>query len=422
MLDAKDLRGNFEDIKRKLVRRGEDYGIDAFLELDKKRRQLIGEAEELKAHQNTVSKQVPILKKEGKDVTAIFEEMKEISEKVKTYDAKIKEIDDNIENLLLSIPNTPSDLVKDGKDESENEEIKKWGEPRVFNFEPKPHWDLGRDLDILDSETAGKVTGTRFMLYKGFGARLERALMNFFLDYHGKNGYTEVFGPTIVHRRSMIGTGQLPKFEEDAFKIENSEYFLIPTAEVPITNIHREEILDGSRLPIKYCAYSSCFRREAGSAGRDTRGLIRQHQFQKVELVKYASPETSYSELESMVLEVEKLLQMLELPYRIVCLCSGDMGFSAAMTYDIEFWMPSYLRYVEISSCTNFEGYQARRADIKFKNSPKDKAQYVHTLNGSGIPLGRTVAAILENFQNEDGTVTIPKVLVPYMGGETVIK
>lgn len=422
MLDAKDLRGNFEDIKRKLVRRGEDYGIDAFLELDKKRRQLIGEAEELKAHQNTVSKQVPILKKEGKDVTAIFEEMKEISEKVKTYDAKIKEIDDNIENLLLSIPNTPSDLVKDGKDESENEEIKKWGEPRVFNFEPKPHWDLGRDLDILDSETAGKVTGTRFMLYKGFGARLERALMNFFLDYHGKNGYTEVFGPTIVHRRSMIGTGQLPKFEEDAFKIENSEYFLIPTAEVPITNIHREEILDGSRLPIKYCAYSSCFRREAGSAGRDTRGLIRQHQFQKVELVKYASPETSYSELESMVLEVEKLLQMLELPYRVVCLCSGDMGFSAAMTYDIEFWMPSYLRYVEISSCTNFEGYQARRADIKFKNSPKDKAQYVHTLNGSGIPLGRTVAAILENFQNEDGTVTIPKVLVPYMGGETVIK
>ena len=299
-------------------------------------------------------------------------------------------------------------------------EIRRWGEPRKFDFEPKPHWELGESLDILDPETAAKVTGARFHFYKGLGARLERAIVNFFLDTHTKHGYTEVFPPYMVNRASMTGTGQLPKFEEDAFKVANDDYFLIPTAEVPVTNMFMNDILDGSQLPIKFCAYSACFRAEAGSAGRDTRGLIRQHQFNKVELVKFADPEKSYEELESLTNDAERVLQLLGLPYRVVALSTGDLGFSSAKTYDIEVWMPSYGRYVEISSCSNFEDFQARRAQIRFRRTPKDKPMLVHTLNGSGVAVGRTTAAILENFQNADGSVTVPEVLVPYMGTDII--
>lgn len=418
MLDVKKLRSDFEGVKAALAKRHKDYHLENFIDLDKKRRELLGEVEALKAKQNTVSRQIPVLKKEGKDVSEIMTEMKGISDKVKELDVQVKEIDDEIEAFLLSVPNTPNELVPDGVDDSENQELRKWGEPTKFDFEPKPHWEIGMEYDILDPETAGKVTGTRFTFYKGLGARLERAVINFMLDTHGnEHGYTEVFPPFMVHRRSMQGTGQLPKFEEDAFKVMGTDYFLVPTAEVPVTNMYREEILDGNKLPIKHCAYTACFRAEAGSAGRDTRGLIRQHQFNKVELVKFARPENSYEELEKLTNDAEHILQLLGIPYRVVRLCSGDLGFSSAMTYDIEVWMPSYNRYVEISSCSNFEDYQARRANIKYKDNVKDKAQYIHTLNGSGLAAGRTTAAILENFQQADGSVVIPDVLVPYMGG-----
>lgn len=422
MLDIKLIKENPEYYKKRLADRQKNYDadIDALMTLDTERRSLIADVETKKANQNAINKQIPQMKKEGKDVTPIFEQMKEISAVIKKDDERVGEIDAQIENILLSIPNIPHPSVPVGADDKDNQEIRKSGTPREFGFEPKAHWDIGKDLGILDPDSAAKVTGARFHFYKGLGARLERAVINFYLDNHTASGYTEVFPPYMVNRDSMRGTGQLPKFEEDAFKITNDDYFLIPTAEVPVTNMHKREILDGARLPIKYCAYSACFRAEAGSAGRDTRGLIRQHQFNKVELVKFANPENSYDELEALTNDAASKLDMLGLPYRVVLLCTGDMGFSSAKTYDIEVYMPSYGRYVEISSCSNFEDYQARRADIKFKNDPKDKAKYVHTLNGSGLAIGRTVAAILENYQNEDGSVTVPQALVKYMGCEVI--
>lgn len=416
MLDIKILRQEPEKIKQALINRNSDIDITPAIELDKNRREILAVVESKKAKQNEISKKIPQMKKNGEDVAPIFAEMKELSNEIKEDDEKVREIDEKLRDFMLKIPNIPSDTTPVGKDDSENIEIRKWSEPTKFNFEPKAHWDIGTDLDILDFERGTKIAGTRFTVYKGLGARLERAVISYFLQTHTEeSGYTEILPPYMVNRASMTGTGQLPKFEEDAFKVSNNGYFLIPTAEVPVTNLHRDEILDGTKLPIKYCAYSACFRAEAGSAGRDTRGLIRQHQFNKIELVKFSRPEDSYKELESLTNDAEKLLQGLNLPYRVVALSTGDIGFSSAKTYDLEVWMPSYGRYVEISSCSNFEDYQARRANIRFKDSPKDKAQLVHTLNGSGLAVGRTVAAILENYQNEDGTVTIPDVLVPFM-------
>ena len=423
MLDLKLIRGETDRVKKALARRKEVVDIDAIIEIDDKRRALLVEAEALKAKQNEVTKQIPVMKKEGKDTTEVFAQMKEISEKIKELDAKTREVEDELNRMMLTIPNIPSDDVPDGDTDEDNIEIRKFGEPKDFGFEPKPHWDLGKDLGILDADTAAKITGARFTVYKDAGARLERAVINYYLDTHTeKNGYTEVFPPFMVHRNSMVGTGQLPKFEEDAFKVSDTDYFLVPTAEVPVTNMYREQILDAKDLPIKHVAYTACFRAEAGSAGRDTRGLIRQHQFNKVELVKFTKPEDSYEELEKLTNDAEKVLQGLGLPYRVVRICIGDLGFTAAKKYDIEVWMPSYGRYVEISSCSNFEDFQARRANIKYKDGQGSKAQFVHTLNGSGVAVGRTVAAIIENYQNEDGSITVPEVLVPYMGGKTVIK
>lgn len=423
MLDIKILRQEPERIKEALKKRNNDLDIEPAIVLDKERRAILTEVEQKKAKQNEISKQIPQLKKAGENTDSIFVEMKELSNEIKADDEKVREIDEKLQNFMLRIPNIPNAEVPVGADDSENVEIRKFGEPRKFDFEPKAHWDIGTDLDILDFERGTKVAGTRFTVYKGLGARLERAVIQFFLNTHAdESGYKEILPPYMVNRASMTGTGQLPKFEEDAFKVVNNGYFLIPTAEVPVTNLHRDEILDGNILPIKYCAYSACFRAEAGSAGRDTRGLIRQHQFNKVELVKFVKPENSYDELEKLTNDAEKLLQLLNIPYRVVCLSTGDLGFSSAKTYDIEVWLPSYGRYVEISSCSNFEDYQARRANIRYKDNPKDKAQFVHTLNGSGLAVGRTVAAILENYQNEDGTVTIPDVLVPYMGKEKISK
>ena len=415
MLDIKIIRENPDKVKAALKTRNADYDsyIDEILEIDEKRRKLSTE-------QNKVSKQIPIMKKKGENTDAVMAEMKEISEKIKNDNAVISELETKQRDTLLRIPNIPSETTPIGKDDSENVELRKWGEPSKFDFEPLAHWDIGKNLGILDPETAAKVTGARFHFYKGLGARLERAVISYFLNTHTENGYTEVLPPYMVNRASMTGTGQLPKFEEDAFRVANNDYFLIPTAEVPVTNMHRDEILSGDKLPIKYCAYSACFRAEAGSAGRDQRGLIRQHQFNKVELVKFVDPATSYDELEKLTNDAERVLQGLGLPYRVVALSTGDIGFSSAKTYDIEVWMPSYNRYVEISSCSNFEDYQARRAAIRFKNSPKDKAQFVHTLNGSGVAVGRTVAAILENYQNADGSVTIPEALVPFMGTDII--
>jgi len=422
MLDIKLIRGETEKVKEKLARRKENVDIDAVIAIDDRRRALLVEAEALKAKQNEVTKLIPQMKKEGKDASAVLAEMKEISEKIKGLDSQIRDVEEELKNIMLTIPNIPNDDVPDGDTDEDNVEIRKFGEPKNFSFEPKAHWDLGKNLGVLDPDTAAKITGARFTVYKDTAARLERAVVNYFLDTHTeKHGYTEVFPPFMVHRNSMIGTGQLPKFEEDAFKVQDTEYFLVPTAEVPVTNMYREQILDGSSLPIKHVAYTACFRAEAGSAGRDTRGLIRQHQFNKVELVKFAKPEESYEELEKLTRDAEAVLQGLGLPYRVVQICIGDLGFTAAKKYDIEVWMPSYGRYVEISSCSNFEDFQARRANIKYKDGQGGKAQFVHTLNGSGVAVGRTVAAIMENYQNEDGTVTIPEALVPYMGGKTVI-
>lgn len=421
MLDIKLIRENPEMVKAAMKTRNKDMDavVDEVLEIDAKRRELMKATDALKQEQNAASKKIPQIKKEGGDISEIMERMNEIKAVIKADDAKIAELDARQKALIYEFPNVPNSSVPVGKDDSENVEIRRWGEPRKFDFDYKAHWDIGADLGILDPETAAKVTGTRFHFYKGLGARLERAIVSFFLNTHIENGYTEILPPFLVNRASMTGTGQLPKFEEDAFKTTD-DLFLIPTAEVPVTNMHRDEILDGAQLPIKYCAYSACFRAEAGSAGRDTRGLIRQHQFNKVELVKFVDPETSYDELEKLTNDAERVLQLLGLPYRVVCLSTGDIGFSSAKTYDIEVWMPSYNRYVEISSCSNFEDFQARRAAIRFKKDSKSKAQLVHTLNGSGVAVGRTTAAILENYQNEDGSVTIPDVLVPYMGTDII--
>ena len=424
MIDIKVIRSNPEKVKQFVKNRNGnlDAEIDNLLSIDDKRRILTGQVEKMKAQQNNASKKIPQIKKEGGDISPIMAEMKELSENIKRIDAELCELEESQKNIVLMIPNMPHESVPIGTDDSQNKEVRKWGEPTKFDFDPKAHWDIGSDLDILDPETAAKVTGARFHFYKGLGARLERSIINFYLDTHTDHGYREIFPPYMVNRASMIGTGQLPKFEDDAFKLANMDYFLIPTAEVPVTNMHRDEILDGTKLPIKYCAYSACFRAEAGSAGRDTRGLIRQHQFNKVELVKFVKPDNSYDELEALTNDAERVLQALGLPYRVVCLCTGDLGFSSAKTYDIEVWLPSYNRYCEISSCSNFEDFQARRASIRYKDDAKDKAKLVHTLNGSGVAIGRTVAAIIENYQNDDGSVTVPEVLRPYMRCDKIEK
>ncbi len=422
MLDIRRIRKDPQALVTAMEnRRNKGADVSALLEADEKRRAVLVETEALKAKKNAVSAEIPQRKKAGEDVSSLMEDMKEVGARIKELDAQVAAYDEQIQAALYDIPNIPHESVPIGADDTENEEIRRWSEPTKFSFEPKAHWDLGESLDILDFATAAKVTGARFTFYRGMGARLERAIINFFLDTHTcESGYTEIFPPYMVNRASMTGTGQLPKFEEDAFKVANTDYFLIPTAEVPVTNMFRDQILNGEDMTLKFCAYSACFRAEAGSAGRDTRGLIRQHQFNKVELVKFAKPEDSYNELESLTNDAEKVLQKLGLPYRVVNLSTGDLGFSSAKTYDIEVWMPSYGRYVEISSCSNFEDFQARRASIRFRRGPKEKPELVHTLNGSGVAVGRTVAAILENYQQADGTVKIPKVLVPYMGANVI--
>ncbi len=424
MLDLKYLRNNFEEVKRVLQHRGEDLtALDSFEELDVKRRELIANVEKLKSKRNEVSEQVAALKREKKDADSLIAEMRVVGDEIKGIDEELREVEAKLDILLLSIPNIPHESVPVGDSEDDNVPIRHWGEVPQFDFEPKPHWDVATDLDIVDFERAAKVTGSRFAFYKGLGARLERALASFMLDLHiEEHGYTELMTPFIVNRASMTGTGQLPKFEEDAFRIESEDYFLIPTAEVPVTNYHRDEILNGDDLPLSYVAYTACFRSEAGSAGRDTRGLIRQHQFNKVELVKLVKPEDSYQELENLTGHAEKVLQLLGLPYRVLSMCTADLGFTAAKKYDLEVWLPSYGTYREISSCSNFEAFQGRRANIRFRRDPKGKPEHVHTLNGSGLAIGRTVAAILENYQQEDGSVVIPEALRPYMRGVEVIK
>ncbi|WP_186576846.1 serine--tRNA ligase [Aquibacillus kalidii] len=424
MLDMKYLRSNFDEVKAKLQNRGEDLSdLDKFGDLDAKRRQLIAETEELKAKRNDVSKQISVLKKEKKDAEAMIVEMREVGDKVKQIDTELKQVEEELETLLLSIPNIPHETTPIGESEDDNVEVRKWGETPSFDFESQAHWDLATNLDILDFERASKVTGSRFVFYKGLGARLERALINFMMDLHAEeHGYTEMLPPYMVNRTSMTGTGQLPKFEEDAFKVQDWDYFLVPTAEVPVTNYYRDDILSAERLPQKFVAFSASFRSEAGSAGRDTRGLIRQHQFNKVELVQFVKPEESYQVLEELTGHAEKVLQLLQLPYRVMSMCTGDLGFTAAKKYDIEVWMPSNDTYREISSCSNFEDFQARRAGIRFRREEKGKPEFVHTLNGSGLALGRTVAAIIENYQQADGTIVVPDVLKPYMGGKDVIK
>ncbi|SET04131.1 serine--tRNA ligase [Anaerobranca gottschalkii] len=423
MLDLKVIRQNPEIVKKALTNRGEDpQVIDKILELDNQRRENLTKVEMLKKLRNETSQEISKLKKEKIDCEDKILKMREVGEEIKELDDLVREIDEKMMNVLLRIPNIPHESVPVGGSEEDNVEVKRFGEPPKFNFQPKAHWDIGADLDIIDFERAGKVTGSRFTFLKGLGAKLERALINFMIDTHIQNGYTEILPPFMVNEESLKGTGQLPKFEEDAFKVTNNGYYLIPTAEVPVTNYHKDEIIDGDKLPILYTAYSPCFRAEAGAHGRDTRGLIRQHQFNKVELVKFSHPEKSYEELEKLLLDAERILQALGLHYRVVTLCTGDLGFSAAKTYDIEVWLPSFNTFREISSCSNFEDFQARRANIKFRPQPKEKAQYLHTLNGSGLAVGRTLAAILENYQQEDGSVLIPKVLQPYMGIEKITK
>ena len=420
MLDIKKFRIDSENFIAGIKRRGKgDFGSGSLAKLDEQRRAILKEVEALKNKKKTESAKIPELKKQGQDVDGLLAEMKKISDKTKELDKEVAEIEDKIEDLLLGIPNIPHESVPDGKDDSANVEIRKIGEVPVKNFREQAHWELGDKLDILDFERAGKITGSRFTVYKGLGARLERSVINFMLNTHVDNGYTEVMTPFMVNRRAMTGTGQLPKFEEDLFAVNAKDYFLIPTAEVPVTNLHSGEILNVEEVPKNYVAYTACFRKEAGAAGRDTKGLIRQHQFNKVELVKLVQPENSYEELDKLLANAESILKKLELPYRVVKLCTGDLGFSAAMTYDIEVWMPSYGRYVEISSCSNFEDYQARRANIRMRNAD-NKPVFVHTLNGSGLAVGRTVAAILENCQQEDGSIKVPDVLQSYMGRDLI--
>lgn len=419
MLDIKRIRQESAKVEELLKRRGE-YSLGPVLELDEKRRSILSQVEAMKAEQNKASKAIGAKKAAGEDPSAEFAALRELSAKIKSFDEELSVVDNQIKDVLLCIPNTPNEKVVVGKDDSDNVVVRTWGEPTKFDFEPKAHWDLCTDLDILDFERAVKISGARFSMFKGLGARLERSLINFMLHLHTVEGpYTEILPPLMVSRESMTATGQLPKFEEDAFNVKNNDFFMIPTAEVPVTNIHRGEILPYEALPVYYTAYTPCFRAEAGSAGRDTRGLIRNHQFDKVELVKLAHPDNSYEELESLTANAERILQTLEIPYRVVMLSTGDLGFSSAMTYDIEVWLPSYNRYVEISSCSNFEDYQARRGNIRFKD--KDgKVKFVHTLNGSGLAVGRTFSALVENYQREDGSIAIPKALVPFFGAEEI--
>lgn len=418
MLDVRYIAENAEEVKAKLANRSGSYDVDKVKDLYFKRKELLVETEQRKAMRNKVSDEIAQIKRNKGDATALIAEMKTLGEEIKQFDAQLAEIEPALKEAVLSIPNVPHESTPIGKDESCNVEVRRFGQPRKADFPLKPHWDLGTDLGILDPATAAKISGARFTVYRGLGARLERSITNFMLDCHTANGYTEILPPFMVNRDSMYGTGQLPKFEDDAFSLKNNGYFLIPTAEVPVTNMHRGEVLDEKSLPIKYCSYTACFRAEAGSAGRDTRGLIRQHQFNKVELVKFTRPETSLDELEKLTADAESILQKLGLPYRVVSLCTGDIGFSSGKTYDIEVWMPSYNRYVEISSCSDFFDYQARRMNIKFKG--ENGSAFVHTLNGSGLAVGRTTAAILENYQNADGSVTVPEALRPYMGTDVI--
>jgi seryl-tRNA synthetase len=419
MLDLKFVCDNIETVEKKLKLRNSKVDLTEVISLAAERRSTIKESEALKARKNAVSAQIAVMKRNKENADALIAEMKEEGEKIKALDERLAEVEARLNELMYTIPNLIDDSVPYGTDSSENVEVRRFSEPREFDFEPLPHWDIGDNLGILSAADAAKITGARFTVYRGLGARLERSVINFMLDTHTANGYTEVFTPFMVNRDSMYGTGQLPKFEEDMFAVKNTNYFLIPTAEVPVTNLHRGEILKASDLTIKYCAYSACFRAEAGSAGRDTRGLIRQHQFNKVELVKFAHPDKSWEELETLTRDAERILQLLKLPYRVVCLCSGDIGFSSAKTYDIEVYMPSYGRYVEISSCSNFVDFQARRAGIKFRDED-GRVKLAHTLNGSGLAVGRTVAAILENYQNAGGSVTVPEALRPYMGVDII--
>ena len=422
MLDIKRIREDYDNVKAAVEKRCKgDFGLSEVPGLDSQRREILLKVEQMKNRQNTVSREIPKLKKAGEDTAAVMAEMKELSAEIKELDAKLTEIEKKLKDTLLGIPNTPYKDVQTGEDDSDNLELRKFHEPRNFSFEPKAHWDIGTDLDILDFDRAAKISGARFTVYKGLGARLERAVISFMLDLHTiDQDYVEILPPFMVNRAAMTGTGQLPKFEEDMFYVPQKDFFLIPTAEVPVTNLRAQEIMAEAELPVYYTAYTPCFRAEAGSAGRDTRGLIRQHQFNKVELVKFVKPETSYDELEKLTSDAEEVLKRLEIPYRVVRLSSGDLGFSSAMTYDIEVWMPSYGRYVEISSCSNFEDYQARRANIRYRNEETGKAEFVHTLNGSGLAVGRTVAAVLENYQQEDGSVIIPEALRKYMGCDVI--
>ncbi|WP_226000697.1 serine--tRNA ligase [Paenibacillus sp. BJ-4] len=423
MLDIKILRNELGRVEKALQNRGKSLDlINGFTDLDVSRRELLQESEALKNRRNVVSGEVAKLKKNKENADDLIAEMRQVSDRIKEMDDQVRELEVQIDELVMSIPNIPNDTVPVGASEEDNVEIRRWSEPREFSFTPKAHWELAQNLDILDFEAAAKVTGSRFTFYKGLGARLERALINFMMDLHSsEHGYEEMLPPYIVNRDSLYGTGQLPKFEEDLFKLRDTEYYLIPTAEVPVTNYHREEIMNAEQLPKYYVAYSSCFRSEAGSAGRDTRGLIRQHQFNKVEILKLVHPDTSYEELEKMTNDAERVLQLLGLPYRVLALCTGDMGFTSAKTYDLEVWLPESGMYREISSCSNTEDFQARRANIRFRPDSKAKPEFVHTLNGSGLAVGRTVAAILENYQQEDGSIVIPEVLRPYMRGVEVI-
>ncbi len=422
MLDIKRIRENFEEVKKAVESRGNgDFGISRVLEMDQKRRTLLAEVEQMRNRQSTDSKKIPAMKKDGIDTASLMSEMKELSEDIKKLTEKVASAEEDLRNALLNIPNTPAPDVPVGKDDSDNVEMRKIGTPCEPAFQQRPHWDIGTDLGILDFERAAKLSGARFTVYKGLGARLERAATNFMLDLHTEEqGFTEILPPFMVNREAMTGTGQLPKFEDDMFHVPAKDFFLIPTAEVPVTNLRAREILSAEELPLYYTAYTPCFRKEAGSAGKDTRGLIRQHQFNKVEMVKFVRPEASYDELESLTAAAEEILKKLEIPYRVVVLSTGDIGFSSAKTYDIEVWMPSYGKYVEISSCSNFEDFQARRANIRFRPEGKGKPKFVHTLNGSGLAVGRTVAAILENYQQEDGSVKVPEVLQKYMGTDVI--
>ncbi|WP_040224421.1 serine--tRNA ligase [Bhargavaea cecembensis] len=424
MLDIKYVRAHFDEVKEKLSKRGEDLSdFERFGELDSRRRELIARVEELKAERNAASQQIAEMKRNKENADEAIAKMREVGDQIKELDGELHEVEENLEYIMMRVPNIPHDSVPVGDSEDDNIEIRKWGEVPEFGFEAKPHWEIGTGLGILDFERAAKTTGSRFVFYRGAGAKLERALAAFMLDLHTEeHGYEEMLPPFLVNRTSLTGTGQLPKFEEDAFLIEEEDFFLIPTAEVPVTNFHRDEILDGSRLPESYAAYSACFRSEAGSAGRDTRGLIRQHQFNKVELVHFVKPEESYEMLEQLTGHAEKVLQLLGLPYRVLKMCTADLGFTAAKKYDIEVWIPTQGVYREISSCSNFEDFQARRANIRFRREQGAKPEFVHTLNGSGLAIGRTVAAILENYQQEDGSVIIPEALRPYMGGKEKIK